>query len=514
MFDSFHSNGSKRLGVTIFFVSFIVFFVMEFSIAYFIESKAQESEVNALIDHESGIVFLGSKFLSQEIDMTISDLNLLKEHLLNTIEKGLTSGNYDAITKEWLIFSNNKKIYDQIRFIDYNGDEIIRVNFAMDGAYIVPASDLQNKKDRYYYIETAKLKEGQTYISKLDLNVENGKIEEPIKPMIRISAPVFSEDQEFLGIVILNYLAENLLEDFNVMKGSSQGSLYLLNEQGYWISGDNPLEEWGFMYEDRKEMRFGNLYPQEWEEILKGDSPVISSNGFFVSEIVIGEGNWRVVSYVNMESKYQAFSEGHLIDLIPVIVREYWIYFFLALLVSVMLGFLSYLRKVSDSRTKFFSEIDAQTGVLNRRAGLAKLKSISLNNRRNQRTISLCYIDIDGLKKVNDQFGHTAGDALIDTVTKTIKELIRETDFIIRLGGDEFLIVFRDTGVDNAEATWDRIQNKFQEINNSGELPYPIRVSHGIVEVGGKEKSYEWEEIIKQADDKMYQEKRNTGDFH
>ena len=81
-------------------------------------------------------------------------------------------GNYSEVEEQWITFSNRKMIYDQIRFIDVVGNEIIRANYYNDGAILVDKANLQNKKDRYYFTDTTKLKENQIYISKLDLNIE------------------------------------------------------------------------------------------------------------------------------------------------------------------------------------------------------------------------------------------------------------------------------------------------------------------------------------------------------
>ncbi|MBN7575342.1 hypothetical protein C1H57_09175 [Clostridium sp. 2-1] len=64
------------------------------------------------------------------------------------------------------------------------------------------------------------------------------------------------------------------------------------------------------------------------------------------------------------------------------------------------------------------------------------------SSKSNGKNIVLCFVDVDRLKIANDTFGHEEGDNLLINVTNILKESIRKTDFIIRLGGDEFLIVF------------------------------------------------------------------------
>jgi diguanylate cyclase (GGDEF)-like protein len=121
--------------------------------------------------------------------------------------------------------------------------------------------------------------------------------------------------------------------------------------------------------------------------------------------------------------------------------------------------------------------------------------------------MSLCFIDINGLKEVNDTLGHKFGDELIVSVVEGIRQEIREEDFIIRLGGDEFLIVFKGIGRDMSEKVWERINQRYQVINSHEERPYVISASHGIAEYDSDEKS-EVDLLIKYADDEMYSEKK------
>lgn len=159
--------------------------------------------------------------------------------------------------------------------------------------------------------------------------------------------------------------------------------------------------------------------------------------------------------------------------------------------------------------TEYFNEMmyDQLTKTFNRRSGLSKLsRMVQYDNRRHLK-VSLCFIDINGLKEVNDQLGHQFGDELIVSAVDGIKDEIREEDFIIRMGGDEFLIIFNGVDQDVAEKVWERINHSYEQINKQEERRYIISVSHGIVDIGSNEIS-EVESLIKSADDKMYAEKK------
>ena len=150
---------------------------------------------------------------------------------------------------------------------------------------------------------------------------------------------------------------------------------------------------------------------------------------------------------------------------------------------------------------------DQLTKVYTRKAGLAKLGKLMSQHYRTNFILSLCFIDINGLKIVNDVLGHKQGDRLIEKSINVIKNEIRNDDFIIRMGGDEFLIVFKGINQPSTEQIWQRINQKYMEINDKEKEPFNISVSHGVVAFDHAVKS-ELDEWIRHADDKMYIEKR------
>ena len=141
----------------------------------------------------------------------------------------------------------HREFFDQIRFIDLTGHEIVRVNRSAREVQLVPAEQLQDKSDRYYTKETLKLRDRQAFISVIDLNVEAGAIELPIKPTIRIGVPVFDRSGNRRGIVVINYLAQRILDRVQDLSGSVAG-IWLLNADGYWLLGPNARDAFAFMY--------------------------------------------------------------------------------------------------------------------------------------------------------------------------------------------------------------------------------------------------------------------------
>jgi diguanylate cyclase (GGDEF)-like protein len=163
--------------------------------------------------------------------------------------------------------------------------------------------------------------------------------------------------------------------------------------------------------------------------------------------------------------------------------------------------------KLAKERIKYFSEYDTMTGALNRRAGFEVLNKIYQDFMKNKGNVSICFCDINGLKEVNDNLGHESGDEIILSVVNVINKNIRDTDYVVRLGGDEFLIIFVDSNIEQSENVWDKIYNEFMRINEVEDRKYIISASHGIEEFRFNADEY-IDQIINLADEKMYNEKR------
>jgi diguanylate cyclase (GGDEF)-like protein len=167
------------------------------------------------------------------------------------------------------------------------------------------------------------------------------------------------------------------------------------------------------------------------------------------------------------------------------------------------------IKSLADEKAQisYYATVDDMTGLLNRYAGLDLLRKNFETMKRYGGSLTICFIDINGLKRVNDELGHEEGDKLIVNVAQIITESIRKADIAFRLGGDEFVIAFPHTTIQTANNVWERMCHKISEINKSAANRYKISLSHGLSE-HSSDNHVTIEHLIQVADLEMYKEKR------
>lgn len=160
----------------------------------------------------------------------------------------------------------------------------------------------------------------------------------------------------------------------------------------------------------------------------------------------------------------------------------------------------------TEEELSHYASTDVLTGIMNRRMGLKKLDELMEETKEEVLEFVLCFLDINNLKYVNDTYGHGEGDRYIITLCNLIQKEIGEDDLFFRMGGDEFIIVFRNRDIPQVEEIWGRLTRKFYEVNPDKSVPCTIAASHGLFYYrSGME--MDAEQIIEYADKQMYEEK-------
>jgi diguanylate cyclase (GGDEF)-like protein len=156
---------------------------------------------------------------------------------------------------------------------------------------------------------------------------------------------------------------------------------------------------------------------------------------------------------------------------------------------------------------RFHAEHDALTGVLNRRAIRDVLRKELARCRRESNTLGVILADVDHFKKINDHYGHGAGDAVLVSVVQRISSVLRSYDTLGRYGGEEFLIIAPNCDFDMAQKLAERVRSVINdEQMDLGDDTAKVSVSMGVT-LGTAESDPEF--LVAQADTAMYSAKRN-----
>lgn len=164
-----------------------------------------------------------------------------------------------------------------------------------------------------------------------------------------------------------------------------------------------------------------------------------------------------------------------------------------------------------NGRLEVAASTDMLTGLLNRRAGFMRLNECWMLSERYERPMSVAVVDIDKFKEVNDHHGHAFGDVAITLVAAALRTACRDCDHVVRIGGDEFLLVFPEVGVEGAVVAMERARAAIaqQPCTHEGAeamLSISVGVAERRPEVRGTI------ELMKLADDALYMAKREGRD--
>lgn len=227
---------------TLYFILFgIIISIFGVSISYVLQIQELEKD----LDRKAQEIFI----IKNEtiLKPTIENIdNIAKSLATNQIIKDFST-NKNLHKKEdleilFLAIANSNNMIMQARLIDKNGQEIIRVdrNKESQEAFLVDKSSLQDKSQRDYFKILSTSPKDTIWHSKLNLNIENDKVEIPYKPTFRVAIPLFEEDK-FTGIVIINVLMDNLLKAIST---SSVFEHYIIDKDNNYIL--HPNNEFSF----------------------------------------------------------------------------------------------------------------------------------------------------------------------------------------------------------------------------------------------------------------------------
>lgn len=342
---------NAQVSARTFVISFVpMILLVGFGFFFLYQTNLKSLETELIFNHNL-LLTREEEFIKKTIENTVNDLrflvyqNELRELIKqpNLTDKSVRKLKLDLI-KEYKIFAEQNQTYDQIRLIDLTGDELIKI-YQIGNIYLSEfPENLDNESNRYWFKETLKLSQNEIFISPLDLYMEKEKIYIPLKPTIRFLTPVFDKQGKKKALLVINYLAEDLIKNLNQIN-SSTGKIFILNEEGFWLQGLKKEDEWGFMYGNGQNKKFHAIFPLAWTDIdEKKQGNIKTTEGLF--------------SFIEININAQNLSYSYPIHYLPnnnlkiviwvapevlqgnqqILFKKYIIFYFLSILILAILS--------------------------------------------------------------------------------------------------------------------------------------------------------------------------------
>ena len=336
MQDSISKDRFKSFGI--YFGLLAVAFIVIVAVGWFVYADNLRDDIKK---EEAQTLKIATRILFRDLGLVVSDLDSLKNnsHLLAFLNSGDVQDK-DVFTAEMKGIADAKRMYDQIRLLDESGMEVCRVNYRQEGSVVVAGEMLQDKSKRYYFKETFSLGQQELYISPMDLNIENGEVQQPLKPVTRFATPVFDGKGNKKGVLVLNYFAEILLANLRINTKKSHGNIVFLNMDGHYLIAEDSEQEWGFIFEGRS--NFANEHPLVWNKMQEANAgfvddnksvfayavtyPLIAAQKLMTGELHIknlsNKYRWILVSELNQDrlAIYRAYSKPWLYRSLVIII--------------------------------------------------------------------------------------------------------------------------------------------------------------------------------------------------
>ncbi len=229
----------------------------------FVIDRARE---RAMVDLE--LISSDIRSLQQWIQrdlLVLRDLPTLQA-LLNCTDQTKKSTILSVLEEEFLNIAGHHQIFQQLRLLNSSGMEIVRANTNGSSSWLTPTTELQDKSDRYYFKKAHSLSNGGIYISPMDLNVEQGKLQRPFMPVIRYATPLFDKSGQEQGVLVLNVFGSSFLNLLAMQQEQvrSGENYFLLNEAGYFLYHPMVEKSFGFMLDHKTTLFQSEPKLEEW----------------------------------------------------------------------------------------------------------------------------------------------------------------------------------------------------------------------------------------------------------
>ncbi len=459
--------------------------------------------------------------------------------------------------------------YFQVRLISAAQHGLERVRVDRDGSSLVTvaAADLQEKSHYAYVFNTLALQAGQVYLSDISINHEQGAHDGLDQPTLRVATPVTAADGAVLGLLVINVNLNRLFERLKSGLPSAY-QVYLSNHWGDYLIHPDPSQAFGF---DAGRRVFMQDAFKPVADLIKGVSgstvtsvvdPLTQRSDGLVATFVrlpygvqgdeqrfvvlglsqpmeqvinqIERMGWRMLQMMlaggvgalllavlvarrvtqplkQMTEAMQRFAEHQMVSHINENRRDE---------IGVLAGSLnamqdivvSNLQELNASRDAIeqLAQYDFLTSLPNRALFEDRQLQAMAQAERDHGAMALMFVDLDGFKPVNDQYGHQTGDELLKVLARRMEDCVRRMDTVGRIGGDEFVVLLpMVTGVQDALVVAEKICQSLHAKTTIDGHDITIAASVGVALY--PDHAQDMQTLVHRADTAMYQAKNAGG---
>ena len=311
----------KKTFLKMFVPLFLLLLSFSIGVGYFIYHEQRTRIIDGFTEFYTDLLFQRSELIRATLSPTIANLRFIASRYQLLDSNGAQQQN-SVLLQDLKLLGTYNRTYGQLRVIDRQGRERIRVNRNGNTLVVVNDSLLQNKSIRPYFRKTMSMKPRQIYVSPLDLNIEFGKIEYPLQRVIRFGIPIYGEGQKPDGGIFINQYLNSFFQLLPIHKNRKEGHLMFLNKEGYWLYGPSRFPVFGFMYPGKQNENFQHYFPAVWAKMQMGEyGHLMTKDTLFVFRNMVPDyvdkddlflvdrtscwdpdDNWKLVAEVNLNN--------------------------------------------------------------------------------------------------------------------------------------------------------------------------------------------------------------------
>jgi diguanylate cyclase (GGDEF)-like protein len=399
---------------------------------------------------------------------------------------------HDTFMKNWL--ANEESDVEQIRkFLD-----TIKNKYQILTAFLVSEKSknyytangllekvtTQNKNNTWYYNF-----KNSTEVS--EINVDHNKFMGQSLIMF-INHKIYDDEFHMIGATGIGLKTSYINDMLKHFRQRYNFNVYFINESGKVVIselGVNKLSQIEHIPELKK------LKP----DIISKESHVFeysqSGEQYLLTKKYISELDLYLLVEAKVDNFTQSVKDSFYFNII--------ISLSITLLITCIIIF--YVRK-THNKLSYLASNDSLTGLSNRRTFYSQLEQFLILRTRDQRELSLIFLDVDDFKIINDIYGHDVGDNVLKSIASSLKLTLRDSDFIARWGGEEFIILLFDTQLHDAKLIAEELRNKIEKNHHLPKHPNEkITISIGVTSARDNDDA---DSLFKRVDNALYQAKK------